>query len=78
LAGFGSPESPTTRAAPILLAGLFGAVFLLGLALTPAGAVPWSRASRALDDRREQIAMLGAMGLFATALLFFFVTIVAR
>ena len=63
---------------PILLAGLFGAVFLFGLAMTPASAVPWTRVSRALDDRREQIALLGAMGLFATGLLFFFVTIVAR
>ena len=77
-AGLGSPRSPTTKAAPFLLAGLFGAVLLLGLALTPARAVPSSRASRALEDRREEIAALGAMGLFATGLLFFFVTIVAR
>ena len=73
-----SSEASTPNAAPFLLAGLFGAIFLLGLALTPAHAVPWSRASRALDDRREEIAVLGGMGLFATALLFFFVTIVAR
>jgi hypothetical protein len=77
-AGLGTPRSPTTKAAPFLLAGLFGAVLLLGLALTPARAVPSSRASRALEDRREEIAALGAMGLFATGLLFFFVTIVAR
>jgi hypothetical protein len=77
-AGLGSPRSTTAKAAPFLLAGLFGAVFLLGLALTPARAVPSSRASRALEDRREEIAALGAMGLFATGLLFFFVTIVAR
>jgi hypothetical protein len=77
-AGLGSPRSPTAKAAPFLLAGLFGAVFLLGLALTPARAVPSSRMSRALEDRREEIAALGAMGLFATGLLFFFVTIVAR
>jgi hypothetical protein len=48
------------------------------MALTPARAVPWSRASRALEERREEIAALGGMGLFATGLLFFFVTIVAR
>jgi hypothetical protein len=77
-AGLGPPRSPTAKAAPFLLAGLFGAVFLLGLALTPARAVPSSRMSRALEDRREEIAALGAMGLFATGLLFFFVTIVAR
>jgi hypothetical protein len=77
-AGLGAPRSTTAKAAPFLLAGLFGAVLLLGLALTPARAVPSSRASRALDDRREEIAALGAMGLFATGLLFFFVTIVAR
>ena len=77
-AGLGSPRSTSAKAAPFLLAGLFGAVFLLGLALTPARAVPSSRASRALEDRREEIAALGAMGLFATGLLFFFVTIVAR
>jgi hypothetical protein len=74
----GSPRSTTARAVPFMLAGLLGAVFLLGMALTPARAVPWSRASRALEDRREEIAALGAMGLFATGLLFFFVTIVAR
>lgn len=69
-AGFADTESPTARAVPFLVAGLFGAVFLLGLALIPARAVPWPRALRAVDDRREELAFFGALGLLATGLFY--------
>ncbi len=68
-AGFSDPESGTSQALPFLLAGLLGGVLLLGVALTPARAVP-SRVSRALDDRRQEIALLGALGLVATGCFF--------
>ena len=68
-AGFSDPESGTSKAFPFLLAGLLGGVLLLGVALTPARAVP-SRVSRALDDRRQELALLGASGLVATGFFF--------
>jgi hypothetical protein len=77
-AAVGSAESATTDALPILLVGLFAAVLLLGLAMTPAWAVPWPRAARVLEDRREEVAVLAAMGLLATGLFFLFLTVVAR
>jgi hypothetical protein len=43
---------------------------MLGVALTPVRAVPWTRASRALVDRRQELALLGALGLVATGFLF--------
>ena len=76
--GVGSGESGTASAVPILLAGLFAAVLLLGLAATPVWAVPWSRAARVLEGKREEVAVLGAMGLFATGLFFLFLTVVAK
>jgi hypothetical protein len=77
-AAVGSAETSSTNALPILLAGLFAAVLLLGLAATPAWAVPWSRAARVLEGKREEVAVLGAMGLFATGLFFLFLTVVAK
>jgi len=68
-AGFSDPESGTSKALPFLLAGLLVGVLLLGMALTPARAVP-SRVSRALDDRRQELALLGALGLVATGFFF--------
>ena len=68
-AGFSDPESGTSNALPFLLAGLLAGVLLLGMALTPARAVP-SRVSRALDDRRQELALLGALGLVATGFFF--------
>ncbi|MBA2569063.1 MAG: hypothetical protein H0V11_06920 [Actinobacteria bacterium] len=68
-AGFSDADSGIS-AGPFLLAGLLGAVLLLGVALTPARAVPWTRASRALDDRRQEVALLGASGLVATGFFF--------
>jgi hypothetical protein len=70
--------SGTWDALPFLLAGLVAALLVLAVAMTPAAAVPWSRAARALEDRREEVAVAGAMGLLATGLFFFFVTVVAR
>ena len=39
---------------------------MLGLALTPARAVPWLRAADELDAHREELVVLGALSLFAT------------
>lgn len=68
-AGFSDPESGTSLAVPFLLAGLLAGALLLGVALTPARAVP-SRVSRALDNRRQELALLGASGLVATGFFF--------
>ncbi len=68
-AGFSDPESGTSKALPFLLAGLLAGALLLGVALTPARVVP-SRVSRALDDRRQELALLGALGLVATGFFF--------
>jgi hypothetical protein len=68
-AGFSDPESGTSQALPFLLAGLLAGALLLGVALAPARAVP-SRYSRALDDRRQELALLGALGLVATGFFF--------
>lgn len=45
-------------------------VALLGLALVPAYAVPWYRVARALEDRRGEIVLMGALGLFLAAAFF--------
>jgi hypothetical protein len=68
-AGFSDPESGTSQALPFLLAGLLGGALLLGVAITPARAVP-SRVSRALDDRRQELALLGGLGVVATGFFF--------
>jgi hypothetical protein len=62
--------SSKVSAAPYLLAAFGAALLLLGLALTPATAVPWHRAGRILEDRREEFAVLGATGLVATVFFF--------
>jgi hypothetical protein len=46
--------------------------------MTPAWAVPWSRAARVLEGKREEVAVVGAMGLLATGLFFLFLTVVAK
>ena len=69
-AGFSDPESGAGNALPFLLFGLVAGVLLLGVALTPARAVPWRRVSDALDDRRQELALLGALGLVATGMFF--------
>ena len=76
-AGVATAESGS-NALPFLLAGLVVAAVLIGLALTPARAVPSNRAARVLEDKREEVAVLGAMGLLAVGLFFLFLTVVAR
>jgi len=51
------------------------AILMLGLALTPARAVPWQRGSDALDSHREEFAVLGALSLFATMVFFLLVQV---
>jgi hypothetical protein len=51
------------------------ALLLLALALMPAQVVPWSRASRALEARRDELGLLGAMGLVATIAFFLLVEV---
>lgn len=70
-------ESPLMNAVPLLAVGILGAALCLGAALTPARAVPWESASRALHDRRQELALLGALGLVATALFFLFALVSA-
>jgi hypothetical protein len=48
---------------------------LVGLALTPAWVVPWSRASRLLDERRDELGVLGAMSLVASVVFFLLVQV---
>jgi hypothetical protein len=66
------PESPLAGAAPIAIAALVVALLLLGLAFTPAHAVPWYWAERTLVDRHDQFIMVGAAGVVAAGVLFTF------
>ena len=69
-------ESGTSgRGIAIVLAGLFSAVALLGLAVTPSHALPWRRAAITLDDKREELVLFGLFGLLATGV-FFVLTVV--
>jgi hypothetical protein len=71
-----SPVANASGSALPFLAVAFGAaLLLLGLALTPAWAVPWHRAARALDDRREELGVIGGMSLVATLLFFLLVEV---
>jgi hypothetical protein len=63
-------NSPSASALPYLIIAFGAGLLLLGLALTPATAVPWSRVSRILEDRREELAVLGGAGLVATVFFF--------
>jgi hypothetical protein len=66
----GPPEASGARATPFLLAGLVAAFVLLGVAMTPAWAVPWSRAAHALAYHREHVALLGGAALLTIAFCF--------
>lgn len=60
----------------LFLLVVFGAALLMvALAVTPARAVPWSRASRVLEDRRDEFGVMGAMGLVATFVFFLLVQV---
>jgi hypothetical protein len=61
-----SPGSSSNAATPYLIVAFGAALLLLGLALMPAAAVPWRRASQALEKSREELAVLGAISLVAT------------
>jgi hypothetical protein len=60
---------------PFLLGAFSLALLMLGLALVPAWVVPWSRASRALEARRDEFGVMGAMGLVATLAFFLLVEV---
>jgi hypothetical protein len=66
-----SPSSGT----PFLLVAFSAALFLIGLALMPARAVPWSRAAHLLEDRRDEFGVMGGMGLVATFVFFLLVEV---
>jgi len=69
-AAFSEPKSPLTIA--LLAVGLFGAALCLGAALTPARAVPWERAARTLDYRRQELALVGVFSVGATSVFLLF------
>jgi hypothetical protein len=72
----GNDNTPTSSwGLPFVLIAFSTALVLLGLALTPARAVPWSRASRVLEDRRDEFGVIGAMGLVATVVFFLLVQV---
>lgn len=62
-------------ALPILLLACLSAVVMLGLALTPTRAVPWSRASHALEDHRDELGVIGFFALVATMVFFVLVQV---
>jgi hypothetical protein len=68
-----SPSSPS--ALPYLIAAFAAALVLLGLALTPARAVPWHRAARALEARRDELGVIGGTSLVAMVLFFLLVEV---
>jgi hypothetical protein len=67
--------SSGTSALPFLLVACGAALALLGLALTPAWVVPWSHASRVLEEHRDELGVLGAMSLVATVVFFLLVQV---
>lgn len=73
VAASGTPSS--SLGLPFLLVVFSAALLMLGLALMPARAVPWSRASRVLEDRRDELGVMGAMGLVATFVFFLLVQV---
>lgn len=68
-------RNSSSAALPFLFVAFAVALIMLGLALTPAWAVPWSRASRALEDRRDELGVIGAMSLVATLIFFLLVRV---
>jgi uncharacterized membrane protein len=55
---------------PILLLAFLSGVVMLGLALTPTRAVPWTRASLALEHHRDELGVMGSLALVATMVFF--------
>jgi hypothetical protein len=71
----GSPGSSSSSGLPFLLATFSLALVLLGLALTPAWAVRWRRGGRALEEHREELGVMGATGVVATAVFFLLIEV---
>jgi hypothetical protein len=69
------PSGSSGAALPLLLIAFTAAIVMLGLALTPTRAVPWSRASHALEDHRDELGVLGALSLVATMVFFVLVQV---
>jgi hypothetical protein len=70
------PPAPSSSSAlPYVFAAFCAALLLLGLAITPAWAVPWHRASRVLEDRRDELGVIGATSLVATVVFFLLVQV---
>ena len=73
LSGPVAGSEPSVSALPFRVVAFGLSLAFLGLALTPAWAVPWGRASRALEERRDELGVIGAAGLVATVLFFLLV-----
>ena len=72
----GAPASSSSAVAlPILLLAFLSGVVMLGLALTPTRAVPWSRASHALEGHRDELGVIGFFALVATMVFFVLVQV---
>jgi hypothetical protein len=70
-----SGSGSSSVALPILLLAFLSAVVMLGLALTPTRAVPWSRASHALEGHRDELGVIGFFALVATMVFFVLVQV---
>ena len=75
LASGASGTGSSGAALPLLLIAFTAAIVMLGLALTPTRAVPWSRASHALEDHRDELGVIGALSLVATMVFFVLVQV---
>jgi hypothetical protein len=75
IAAGASGSGGSAVALPILVLAFLSAVVMLGLALTPTRAVPWSRASHALEDHRDELGVIGFFALVATMVFFVLVQV---
>jgi hypothetical protein len=55
---------------PFVATAALAALIILGLALVPAYVVPWHRMSVALEDHREQFAVVGTTALLGAGVVF--------
>jgi hypothetical protein len=70
LGGTARDGGEANKAMPFVATAAIAALIILGLALVPAYAVPWHRMSIALQDHREQFAVVGGMTLLGAGLFF--------
>jgi hypothetical protein len=63
-------SAPSSAVLPYLLAAFALGLLILGLAMTPAWAVPWSRGSRILKHHRDELGVIGTLSLVTTVVLF--------